>query len=167
MFELMYQSEGIGLAANQVGLPLRFFLANLAKEPKENREEYVFINPVLKNRRGSELDDEGCLSFPTMFAPVVRSSKVTVEAFDLQGNLFEMRLNDLAARVIQHENDHLDGVLFIDKIPAVNLKEFEPKLIDLHDDFLADQEGRIYPTHQELADRLAAIAASGQVPEGF
>ena len=167
MFELMYDNEGLGLAANQVGLPLRFFVVNMAEDPKEHRDNRVFINPVLRNRKGSEQDEEGCLSFPTLFGPVTRAGKLVVEAFDLKGELFEMSLSGMAARVIQHENDHLDGLLFIDKIPQSELADFEATMIDLIKLFEAAQaEGQIKPKDQ-LTKELAAIAEKGQVPADF
>ncbi len=116
MFELMYEANGIGLAANQVGLPFRFFIVNLAGRAGEPDEELVFINPVIKRRKGTEQGEEGCLSLPGLYADVKRSESLVVEAFDLDGEGFEMDAEELPARVVQHELDHLDGVMFTDKL---------------------------------------------------
>ena len=115
MFELMYAAKGIGLAANQVALPYRLFILNLAADPAEKSEELVFINPRFLRRKGTVEGEEGCLSFPGMYGQVKRSSKVAIEAFNLKGENFEYALDELAARAVQHESDHLDGVLIIDR----------------------------------------------------
>jgi len=119
MFELMYASEGIGLAANQVGLPFRLFILNLTADPNEKDQEHVFINPEILKRKGTQEAEEGCLSFPKLYHPVKRFGQITVEAFDLDGNGFELTVDDLGSRAIQHETDHLDGVLFIDRLTDV------------------------------------------------
>ena len=115
MFELMYAAKGIGLAANQVDLPLRLFVANLKSDPNEG-EELVFINPILSRPKGSDEAEEGCLSLPGVYAPVVRPAEVRVQAYNLAGELFDATVGGLLGRVIQHETDHLDGVLFIDRL---------------------------------------------------
>src|SRR5262245_40675031 len=112
MFELMYEHKGIGLAANQVALPYRLFVANISGDAEHADEEHVFINPEILSRQGTVEAEEGCLSLPALYGQVRRSENVVVSAFDLDGNEFEMTLEDLPARVIQHETDHLDGVLF-------------------------------------------------------
>ena len=84
MFDLMYENKGIGLAANQVDLPYRFFILNTEGDP-EKGEEYVFINPVIIKRSGTAEADEGCLSFPEIYAPVKRSAKIVIAAYDLDG----------------------------------------------------------------------------------
>ena len=85
MFELMYEAKGIGLAANQVGLPFRFFIVNLSGDSSLTEEEHVFINPELRQKKGNEVGEEGCLSLPDLFADVPRFSKLVVEGFDLDG----------------------------------------------------------------------------------
>ena len=130
MFERMYEARGVGLAANQVDLPLRLFVANLEAEPGKG-DELVFINPVVSRPRGGgEESEEGCLSIPGVYAPVIRPKQVRVEAYDLAGNEIRLEAEGLLSRVIQHETDHLDGVLFIDKVrdrDAIEgpLEEFE------------------------------------------
>ena len=115
MFDLMYQFKGVGLAANQVDLPIRLFIANLASDPQEG-EEHVFVNPVISRPKGNEQREEGCLSFPGLYCPVKRPESVLLNSYDLNGKEFEGEVNGFLGRVIQHELDHLDGVLFIDRL---------------------------------------------------
>ncbi|MBA4031324.1 MAG: peptide deformylase [Planctomyces sp.] len=150
MFELMYAANGIGMAANQVAIPLRFFILNLSGEPEEKEEELVFINPVILNRKGTCEGDEGCLSFPGLYGPVKRSGEVIIEAFDLEGQCFEFKLSakedDLAVRAVQHETDHLDGVLFIDRLTEAAKRAKQPDIEEHERLFLARQAaGEIEP----------------------
>lgn len=128
MFELMYEAEGVGLAANQVALPYRLFVAN-ADRSHDRSNEMVFVNPVLRRHPDAEMEDaeEGCLSLPGLYAMVKRPDKVIVEAYDLEGSSRRIEATGLLARVVQHETDHLDGVLFIDRIsPTSRLALKEP-----------------------------------------
>lgn len=159
MFELMYEARGIGLAANQVALPYRLFVINLTAEPEQKNQELVFINPTITRRRGSEVGEEGCLSFPELFGQVERSSGITVEAFDLQGGLFRYELEGLAARAVQHEYDHIEGVLFIDHMPEVELDAAKPLLDDFERQHLQAQQGGKLPSDEQLGHALAALAA--------
>jgi peptide deformylase len=112
MFDLMYAAKGIGLAANQVDLPLRLFIVNLESNP-ETGEELVFLNPVISRPRGgAEEAEEGCLSLPGLYGPVIRPKEVRINAYNLSGQEFEADVSGLFARCVQHELDHLDGVLF-------------------------------------------------------
>jgi len=116
MFELMYAAKGIGLAANQVDLPLRLFVVNLEAKPDAG-EELVFINPVVSlPRGGSEEAEEGCLSLPGLYGQVVRPKQVRINAYGLDGREIQADATGLFARCIQHELDHLDGVLFTDRM---------------------------------------------------
>lgn len=143
MFELMYAAKGIGLAANQVGLPYRLFILNLSADPELKDEEVVFINPDILKRKGSTEGEEGCLSFPGMYGQVKRAAKIDIEAFDLQGECFEYALDDLAARAVQHESDHIDGVLFIDRMTDTARRELDPVVGDFETQFRRWQaEGR-------------------------
>jgi peptide deformylase len=164
MFELMYEHKGIGLAANQVALPFRFFVANLTGEASEPDEELVFINPQIIKRRGTEVAEEGCLSLPGLYADVKRSEGVVVEAYDLDGQLFRAELTELGARAAQHEIDHLDGVLFIDRLDDAVRQEVASKI----DAFAAEYErlqtnGEI-PSDDELRARLQRLVAHNGVP---
>ena len=164
MFQLMYAAKGIGLAANQVGLPLRFFIVNLSGEADNTDEELVFINPDIKNRRGQELGEEGCLSLPELYADVKRAAEIVVEAFDLDGQPFRATLKELAARVVLHESDHLDGVLFIDRTDETSLAELQPKLDDFSSTLSVQQEsGEIQP-NDVLQRELERIAKLGHIP---
>jgi peptide deformylase len=115
MFELMYQERGIGLAAPQVGWSARIFVLNLAAEAGKG-EERVYVNPKIVAWEGELFEEEGCLSIPDVRGKVTRHQRVTVEAQDLAGKLFREDASDLHARAIQHEIDHLDGILFIQRL---------------------------------------------------
>ena len=157
MFELMYAAKGIGLAANQVGLPYRLFILNLTADPEIKDEEIVFLNPTILKRKGTTEGEEGCLSFPGMYGQVKRAAKIDVEAFDLNGECFEYSLDDLAARAVQHENDHLDGVLFIDRMTETARRELDPIIADFEAQFRRWQtEGR-YPTDELLKRELLLL----------
>jgi peptide deformylase len=157
MFELMYAAKGIGLAANQVGLPYRVFVLNLAGDKDVKEEEIVFVNPEILRRKGTTEAEEGCLSFPGMYGNVKRAAKVTVEAFNLKGECFEYALDDLAARAVQHETDHLDGVLFIDRLVDSSKRELAPVIADFEAQFRRWQaEGRI-PPDDEIKRGLAGL----------
>ena len=112
MYETMEEANGIGLAAPQVGVDKRFFVVGL---PDGTKKE--FINPRIT---GTSVEtspyEEGCLSLPEVYHEVIRPSKVIIEAQDMNGNPFTLKASGLMARVIQHEYDHLDGVLFIDHL---------------------------------------------------
>jgi peptide deformylase len=117
MLELMYKQEGLGLAAPQVNSALRVLVMNFAADPAKKDHEFVAINPVIVEASKQIVDDrEGCLSFPELYAKVRRSKKVRVQAYNLKGELYEMTCEDLPARVWQHEIDHLDGTLLVDRL---------------------------------------------------
>lgn len=116
MIETMKVSGGVGLAANQVGVPKRIFVFNPSSE--EWRAD-ALINPVILKRRGSEKMEEGCLSLPGVTAEVSRCKYVLVEGLDVDGRHVRFEARDLLARIIQHEIDHLDGKLFIDKVNPI------------------------------------------------
>ena len=127
MFELMYATNGIGLAANQVAVPLRLFIMNATGSAAESVAEHVFLNAEIVRRKGSAEAEEGCLSLPGLYGQVRRSEQIVVNAFDLEGQEFEMDLEDLEARVVQHENDHIDGILFIDRMTEAARRELDPR----------------------------------------
>jgi len=116
MFDIMYEAQGVGLAANQVGLPYRMFVVNLAAE-RGAGEELVFVNPVLSRARGTAVQEEGCLSLPGLRMDVRRPARVVVDAWSLAGEPIHLDLDGLLARVVQHEFDHLEGRLFTDRLP--------------------------------------------------
>jgi peptide deformylase len=111
MTSLMHEANGVGLAANQIGVLRRV----LVMQPDEG-EPYALVNPVLRELSGDvDVDDEGCLSLQGVTVPVERALRVTVVALDEHGNEVSRELEGLAARVVQHELDHLDGVLILDR----------------------------------------------------
>ncbi len=157
MFELMYASKGIGLAANQVALPWRLFLINLTGDPAEKDEEFVFLNPEILRRKGTVEGEEGCLSFPGLYGPVRRAADIVVEAFDLTGEAFEFTLDDLGARAVQHESDHLDGVLFIDRMIDSARRTADPMIADFESRFRKLQAEGKTPGDDELKRQLAEL----------
>jgi peptide deformylase len=157
MFELMYAAKGIGLAANQVGLPYRLFILNLSADPQIKDEEIVFVNPEILKRKGTTEGEEGCLSFPGLYGQVKRAAKVDIEAFDLNGSCFEYSLEELAARAVQHESDHLDGVLFIDRMIETARREVDPVVNDFEAQFRRWQgEGR-FASDEQLKRELMKL----------
>jgi len=115
MFEIMYEFRGVGLAATQVNLPVRLFIANPSGD-KEEGPELVFINPVIVKANGSAVAEEGCLSLPGINGEVKRNKSLQINAYDMSGNEINTAIDGFLARIIQHEIDHLDGVLFIDRM---------------------------------------------------
>jgi peptide deformylase len=112
MFETMYASQGIGLAAPQVGVSKRLTVVDLS-QGKDPAQKLVLVNPEVILTEGKQYEEEGCLSFPEIREKVVRAAKVRIRAQDENGKWFEMDGEELLARAFQHEIDHLDGVLFI------------------------------------------------------
>ena len=115
MIETMYDEVGIGLAAPQIGASVRLLVVG----DEEGRGAQVLVNPVITEQGGTVTAEEGCLSLPGFFAPVTRAQWVKLEAQDLEGQPIALTARGLRARVFQHEIDHLDGVLFIDRVDPV------------------------------------------------
>ena len=124
MTETMYDEVGIGLAAPQVGIALRLIVV----ADEDGRSVQALLNPVIVDRGGEATGEEGCLSIPGVFAPVTRSAWVKVEAQDVNGRPLALRATGLRARVLQHEIDHLDGVLFIDRVDPVTRDRIKRKI---------------------------------------
>ncbi len=160
MFELMYAANGIGLAANQVALPFRFFIMNPTGEAEQSEAERVFVNPVIRNRKGTEIGEEGCLSLPGLYGDVRRAQEIVVEAFDVDGQEFRMTLTDLPARVVQHEVDHLDGVLFIDKISEEQRDQLAPRIADFQQKFRQAQQTGELANDEMLTAELRELSRS-------
>ena len=112
MLDTMYEANGVGLAAPQIGILKRIFVIDVSEEGNEPR---VFINPKIIKTSGSQTGDEGCLSVPGKTATVTRPGYVLVEAYDENMNKFSLEGEELLARAILHENDHLDGHLYVEK----------------------------------------------------
>ena len=127
MYETMIAKNGIGLAAIQVAVPLRALIINLPdEEGKQHKENLLeLINPVIVEQKGSQVYTEGCLSVPEYYDDVERAEWVRVEYQDRQGNKKILEANGLLAVAVQHEMDHLDGHLFIEKLPYLKRKKFE------------------------------------------
>lgn len=157
MFELMYEHEGVGLAANQVDLPYRLFVANPEGTPDAKDLESVFINPVLSGGRGLEEDEEGCLSIPGIRAPVTRNALIKIQAYDLEGNEIEGELNGLMARIAQHETDHLDGTLFIDRLGPAHTAAIRDQLEEFELAFQSKLETHELPAPEEMASRIREL----------
>jgi len=121
MFDRMYASQGVGLAAPQVGLRRRILVLNATGEPSD---ELVLINPTIAALTGPPtVFEEGCLSFPGIYAEVERPERVTVRAFDVEGRPTEGTYDGFQSRIVQHEHDHLEGVLLVDRMsPADKLR---------------------------------------------
>jgi len=168
MFSLMYAAKGVGLAANQVALPYRFFILNVTADPEQKDKELVFINPEIIKRHSSIEDEEGCLSLPGLYFMVRRARKIKLQAFNLQGELFECDAEELFSRVIQHEADHLDGKLFIDYLGPLARHALKPKLQEFENQFRQAQASGQYPQDPEIISQLDAITAPSlplSVPE--
>jgi peptide deformylase len=118
MVDTMYAAAGVGLAANQIGVPLRILVTD-ASGAEDGEGLQVFINPVVTGQQGSQVGDEGCLSFPDITLEIDRAEEVTVEAQDLQGEPFTFKAEGLLARAIVHECEHLDGQVFLRNISAL------------------------------------------------
>ena len=115
MFDTMYEANGVGLAAPQVGILKKIFVVDVGDE-EGNPVPYVFINPEIIDREGVQVGFEGCLSVPGKSGKVARAEKVKVKAFDKDMNEFELEAEGFLARAIQHEYDHLNGVVYVDKV---------------------------------------------------
>ncbi len=132
MFDLMRLAKGVGLAAPQVGVDLRLFVMNATGEPADDK---VYINPVLTDGDGTEADEEGCLSLPTIYIQVERDISLHMRAQDLTGQFFDEDATGFVARVWQHENDHLNGVMLTDRMGPVAKMTFRKKLKEMEADY--------------------------------
>jgi peptide deformylase len=134
MFSIMYAEGGVGLAAPQVGWSVRLFVINLTAEPDPAKER-VYINPEIVRADGEVTEEEGCLSIPGVRGKVARKERVLVRASDLEGAPFEEEAIDLHARVVQHELDHLDGILFVQRLGAAEKTLVRKALKKLEEDY--------------------------------
>ena len=123
MTETMWHQVGVGLAAPQVGISLRILVMDDGK-----RGARALLNPSITDRRGSVVEEEGCLSIPGVFGDVERSKWIAVSAMDESGDPISFEAQGLQAKVIQHEIDHLDGVLFIDRLPPVTRDRIKKRI---------------------------------------
>ncbi|QDU95859.1 Peptide deformylase [Lignipirellula cremea] len=156
MFVLMYEHDGVGLAANQVDLPFRLFVVNLKSDPEEG-EELVFLNPVISAPKGMAEGEEGCLSIPGLYGPVKRPKQVNITAYNLQGEEISATVTGLLARVVQHETDHLDGVLFPDRMSETSRADALPILEEFEINFESQRQTGGIPDDATIALRLAEL----------
>ena len=145
MFETMYEASGVGLAAPQIGKSIRLFIVDGSPfaEPEEDGEldpkakgledfKKVFINPIIEEESGEEWGfNEGCLSIPDIREEVYRKEKVTISYYNEKWELKEEEFDGYAARIIQHEYDHVDGILFTDRISALKKRLLSKKLTNI------------------------------------
>ncbi|MFN6161443.1 MAG: peptide deformylase [Planctomycetota bacterium] len=151
MFDIMYEHRGVGLAANQVNLPVRLFVANPSGE-KETGPELVFINPVIQRATGSAEAEEGCLSLPGINAMVKRNKSLRIHAYGIDGVEIRADVDGFLARIIQHEIDHLDGVLFIDRVLEENRKQLADELVGFESSFDTKRKSGLIGSDEQLAE---------------
>jgi peptide deformylase len=140
MVEILMMEKGLGLAAPQAGENVRLFILN-SDELNDLKGHSLFINPVVSTSGDMHKDEEGCLSIPGIFEFVRRPFCASVSAFDLSGKRFSLDLQDYTARAIQHEFDHLDGILFVDRLSAIRKKLVKKQLSEIKREY--GQDSRI------------------------
>jgi peptide deformylase len=133
LFAKMYATRGVGLAAPQVGISRRLLVANPGGNAEQKELEAVYINPVIEAAEGAERGEEGCLSLPGIVGKILRAKKVRVRYTDLEGREVVVEAEDWMARIFQHEIDHLDGILIIDKMSPAELAFYEKEIRELED----------------------------------
>jgi peptide deformylase len=144
MFETMEAVGGAGLAANQIGLDLRLAVIRIHRENEEPLS-LVIINPEMVEKSGSMYEDEGCLSFPGLFAKVRRAAKVKVRALNEKGLPIEINAEGLFAKALQHEMDHLDGITFVSRLPLISRLKLKPELMKLRGQWKKIDESKMKP----------------------
>ena len=158
MLELMYSAKGLGLAANQIAWPFQLLVMNAAGDPLQKEQERVVINPVILERKGGTMDgEEGCLSFPDLYQKVRRPRTVVVQAYNLEGQAVEITCSDMPSRILQHEIDHLHGVLFIDKMGPIGKMSSRGHLRALERDYKKAQERGEIPSDDQIARELGEL----------
>lgn len=150
MFETMGKANGVGLAAPQINKGVRLFVIDsnlmLDEESEEKGVRRAFINPIILDEYGDTYSfEEGCLSIPEVRAEIARPEKLTIEYFDENWNLREEEFSGLTARVIQHEYDHLEGILFIDYLKGLKKRMVKGKLMEISKGKVATDYRMLYP----------------------
>lgn len=140
MFEIMRQSRGIGLAGPQIGCGKRIVVASILYEGEEEPREEVYVNPVIVARKGRKREEEGCLSLPGLLTLIDRYEQVTAEYETQEGASKRVEVCGLHAKLFQHEIDHLDGILIVDKMSPADRKQWAPLLRELEEDFASRRE---------------------------
>eukprot|EP00547_Thalassionema_nitzschioides_P013510 CAMPEP_0194247138 /NCGR_PEP_ID=MMETSP0158-20130606/16107_1 /TAXON_ID=33649 /ORGANISM="Thalassionema nitzschioides, Strain L26-B" /LENGTH=260 /DNA_ID=CAMNT_0038983189 /DNA_START=35 /DNA_END=817 /DNA_ORIENTATION=+ len=139
MFKVMYAAEGVGLAAPQVGVNKRLMVYNPAGDSQRWLDETIFVNPQIVEFSSAEDEEmEACLSFPDMEGEVVRSKWIKIEAFTPKGRKIKKKLKGWEARIFQHEYDHLDGTVYIDRLSKETREKVQPRLDELIDEYDGD-----------------------------
>ncbi len=128
MAETMYDAPGIGLAAPQIGKSVKLIVVDISEDREEDQEFMALVNPEITEREGEQLDEEGCLSVPELTAKVKRARKITLSYLDLEGNPQELTAEDRFAVVLQHEIDHLNGILFLDHLSSLKRNLYKKKV---------------------------------------
>jgi peptide deformylase len=123
----MYQAPGVGLAAPQIGLPLRFFVY----DARDGAERGTVANPVIVESEGEVIEEEGCLSVPSLWYPTARAQRVVLEGLDVRGRQIRLEGEGLLARIFQHETDHLNGLLYLDRLPEEDRRRAMAELREL------------------------------------
>ncbi len=142
MFARMFASHGVGLAAPQVGLRQRILVMNQEGDPEQPELNLVLVNPKITDRSGDKtLMEEGCLSFPNIFAEVARPENCTVEAQDANGDPVKLELTGFKSRVLQHEYDHLEGVLLVDRMSPADRLRNKTALENMIEDYKKKRAG--------------------------
>ena len=135
LFDTMYEAEGIGLAANQVGLNLSLFIIDIT-HTEETNEPNIFINPkIIEKGRDENIYPEGCLSFPGITLDVVRPEKISLKYQTPDAIWHDDECTGLLSRAIQHEMDHLKGIYFIDRISNLDQMKYKQELVDIESNF--------------------------------
>jgi peptide deformylase len=150
MYKTMENASGVGLAAPQINKGIRLFVIDstlmLDEEDEEKGVRKVFINPIILDEYGDHFGfEEGCLSIPDVRAEIIRPEKLTIEYFDENWNLKEEEFSGMTARVIQHEYDHLEGILFVDYLKGLKKRMVQSKLIDISKGKTSTDYRMVYP----------------------
>jgi len=128
MVETMYEAPGIGLAAPQIGQSIKLIVVDTSEEKDGEKQQMVLINPEITGHEGTQVDEEGCLSVPELTANVKRYKKITVSYEDDQGQSHELSTEDRFAVVLQHEIDHINGILFVDHLSSLKRSLYKKKV---------------------------------------
>jgi len=150
MYATMDHASGVGLAAPQINKGIRLFVIDsslmLAEDEEEKGLRKAFINPIILDEYGDEYGfEEGCLSIPDVRAEIIRPEKLTIEYYDENWNLKEEEFSGMTARVIQHEYDHLEGILFVDYLKGLKKRMVKSKLIDVSKGKVSTDYRMTYP----------------------
>lgn len=128
MFETMYNSKGVGLAAPQVGVSSRLFVMDCSLREKEEPRKFAIINPEIIHVEGEQMGDEGCLSFPGVYQKIKRDMRTVVRFQDINGEFQELDTTELEARCILHETDHCEGIVFLDRMSPLKRQLAKSKI---------------------------------------